>query len=352
MADSFEPHEFIAYLRRRWWYVPLACIVAAASAVAGSMLVPKKYSATATILIEPPFTSDPRAAAAVSPIYLESLKTYEHLANSDSLFRKAAEKFRLGTGRSESIEALKRRVLRVSKLRDTRILQITTTLPDPKLAAAVVGFLAEETVTLSRSVGRSADVDLVEKTEAQIVEAERTLDAARRVLERADQQDPIDFLRSDVEQLMEQRSRVERELLLTRADLAESPGDGLARREAELGRQARDLAIRIHAQSRRLSQRTVHRAGLQSEFENAIRDRDALRERLRNLRSNAGLAGESLRVIDQGGVPQEPDNPRGSIIALSAAILAFAASALYLAVGFSLVKARNATAEGVHGGHG
>ena len=34
-------------------------------------------------------------AMAVSPIYLESLKTYEHFADSDSLFQKAVEQVRL-----------------------------------------------------------------------------------------------------------------------------------------------------------------------------------------------------------------------------------------------------------------
>jgi len=75
---------------------------------------------------------------AVSPIYLESLKTYERFADSDSLFQKAVERFAL---EGQPIESLKRSVLKVDKLRDTRALQISVTLPDPKTAQAVAQFL-------------------------------------------------------------------------------------------------------------------------------------------------------------------------------------------------------------------
>ena len=58
-------------------------------------LQPRQYTATARIVIEPPAGTDLRSAMAVSPIYLESLKTYEQFASGDSLFQKAIEQFDL-----------------------------------------------------------------------------------------------------------------------------------------------------------------------------------------------------------------------------------------------------------------
>ena len=72
----------------------------------------RQFTATARIVIEPPAGTDLRAAMAVSPIYLESLKTYELFAASDSLFVGAAQHFHLvSPAGSQAIESLKRGIL-------------------------------------------------------------------------------------------------------------------------------------------------------------------------------------------------------------------------------------------------
>src|SRR5688572_31674511 len=132
MQPSFDPFAYAAYVRQRWRFIASACFIAVAAALVISLMLPKKYTATASLLIEPPGSADARTATAVSPVYLESLKSYEHFAGSDTLFRKALDRFKLRDADNGSIEAMKRRVLRVSKLRDTRILELKVTLRDPK----------------------------------------------------------------------------------------------------------------------------------------------------------------------------------------------------------------------------
>ena len=102
--------------------------------------------------------ADLRAAMAVSPIYLESLKTYEHFASSDSLFQRALEKF--GVAR-HPLESVKRRVLKVQIVRNTRILEIAATLPEPVKAQALAKYIAEAAVELNRSTVSEGDQDLV-----------------------------------------------------------------------------------------------------------------------------------------------------------------------------------------------
>ncbi|MBE0658270.1 MAG: hypothetical protein IH602_11310 [Bryobacteraceae bacterium] len=341
MTDSFDPYEFMAYLRVRWWYVALACALAGAVALLGSLLLPKRYSATASILIDPPAISDPRAAIAVSPVYLESLKTYEHFADNDSLFRRAVEEFHLKTDPNQSIEALKRRVLKVSKLRDTRILQISVSLPEPKQAAALAAYLARETVALSESAGRRAENDVVASSQAQLDAAEKSLAAVQRALDQEDRQEAIAAIKYDLESLMDMRTSVERDLLDARADLAERPDESLARRAAELQTQAIELDRRIRIKNESLAQRTVRRTALQLEFDAASRDLQASRERVRNLQGNAGLLGERLQVIDSGTVPQEPSFPKTPLIVTAAVMLALAVSLLSLAAGFSMKQRRS-----------
>ena len=114
MYQSFDAFEYLDYLRRRWLVIVMRVRRGALLALGVSLLLPKQYTATASIIIEPPGGSDARLTTAVSAMYLESLKTYELFGNSDNLFAKAAEKFHLAIQRSQSIESLKRRVLKVS----------------------------------------------------------------------------------------------------------------------------------------------------------------------------------------------------------------------------------------------
>lgn len=156
MGDPFSAYAYLRYVKSRWWYCLVACVVAAAVAFAGSNLIGKEYSATAAVLIQPPAGADPRAQVNVSPAYLESLKAYEHLASGNALFSRAVEKFQLRSfAPGAPVESLKRRMLRVSKLRGTRVLTITVTLPNPKQAAEVAAFLASEAVSLSDADNRA-----------------------------------------------------------------------------------------------------------------------------------------------------------------------------------------------------
>src|SRR4051794_33263681 len=95
MPDSVDGFRYISYLLRRYRFIALAGGVAAVLALLVSLLLPQKYTATARILIEPPAGTDLRAAMAVSPIYLESLRTFEQIASSDTLFQKAIDRFHL-----------------------------------------------------------------------------------------------------------------------------------------------------------------------------------------------------------------------------------------------------------------
>ena len=124
-----------------------------------------QYTATARVVIEPPAGADLRAAMAVSPIYLESLKTYEQFADQRQPVPEGGAAVR--TCRDGPIESLKRRVLQVQLVRNTRILEISATLPDPQKAQALAKFLAEATVETNRASVSESDQDLLHGIEQQ-----------------------------------------------------------------------------------------------------------------------------------------------------------------------------------------
>jgi capsular polysaccharide biosynthesis protein len=132
-------------------------------ATAVSVILPRQYTATARILIEPSTGADSRYTVAVSPIYLESLKTYEYLANSDSLFQKAVNRFQLrALAGAKSIERLKKQVLRIGIVRNTRILEISATVPDRGRAQSLAQYLAEQTVGMSDALTTGEQLTIID----------------------------------------------------------------------------------------------------------------------------------------------------------------------------------------------
>jgi capsular polysaccharide biosynthesis protein len=341
MPDSFDAYEYFRYLKQRWWHSALACGTAAAIALLGCALMTKQYSATASILIDPPPSSDVRTAVAVSPVYLESLRTYEYFAGSDSLFQKAAQQFHLTAANpSEPFERLKKRVLKVTKLRDTKILEITATLPDPQQAAALASFLAAQTAALSQSVGRQGDQDLIANTEKQLQVEEKRLSELNTSLQNLAGGESNSAERYKLESLIDSQSGVERELMRGQADLAEKNDAGLQRRVSELQKQSAALKSQIAGSEVRIARTSAKAEALEADIATTMRERDALRARVRDLRAVVGTRGERLSVIDSGVVPQRPSSPKTPLIVISAFLLSFVASILYLSVGFSLAQLR------------
>jgi succinoglycan biosynthesis transport protein ExoP len=163
MIESPEAFRFIGYVLSRWRLVALSALTAVVLAAGVSLILPRQYTATARILIEAPAGADPRSTVAVSPIYLESLKTYEYFANSDSLFQKAANRFQLrALAGAKPIESLKKQVLRIGIVRNTRILEISATVPDARRAQSLAQYLAEETVALSTSLANGEQLTIID----------------------------------------------------------------------------------------------------------------------------------------------------------------------------------------------
>ncbi len=165
--------RYLDHLRLRWRVIVVACGTAVAVALVAALLTPARYTATARVIIEPPAGSDPRGATAVSPIYLESLKSYELLASGDRLFLDALDHFKMP--RTKSIEGLKRSVLKVSIARNTKVLEISATVREPAQAQALALYIAEQTVKLARSVSAETDQDLLADARKQLEEAQARL---------------------------------------------------------------------------------------------------------------------------------------------------------------------------------
>jgi uncharacterized protein involved in exopolysaccharide biosynthesis len=357
MGDPFDAFRYIGYLRARWRWIALSACVAVALALGISLLLADQYTATARLLIEPPAGTDLRSAMAVSPIYLESLKTYEQLAASDSQFQKAVQRFGLGNG---PIESLKRRVLKVQVVRNTRVMEITATLPDPKKAQALAEFLADATVELNRSSVAESDQDLIGGFTAQEREARARLTEAETQWTHAVSSEPIEALQAAIEQAADSRAKLQEQMQsaeLQIADVGERLKQAPAGEQAELRREESNARARLAEErkqvqefdrqnaerERLLATRQAHRDKLEADRKAAQTALAAAEARLRDARGESGYRGERLKLIDPGIVPQRPSSPNIPLNVLGALLAGLVLPILYLTLAMSFQEQRAAS---------
>jgi uncharacterized protein involved in exopolysaccharide biosynthesis len=364
MSEEFDAYRYIGYLRARWRWVASSAALAAGLAALASLVMTPRYTATARLVIEPPAGADLRAAMAVSPIYLESLKTYEQFAQSDSLFQKAAQRFGL---EGHPIESVKRRVLAVQLVRNTRILEISATLPDAKKAQSLAVFLAEATVETNRASVSESDQDLLRGIELQARELRAQLQEADARWAREAAAEPLLGLQSAMEQTGELRSRVEEQVQsaeLEIADLAErakgAAGAGDWRQQesaararlAQMRQQVQNLERHGAEQERLLATRQAHHDQLDAERKAGQATLAAMETRLRDARGETGFRGERLKIIDPGIVPERPSSPNLPLNVAAALLAGLVLPVLYLTLEMSFHERRAALARSAFRAHG
>lgn len=350
MAEMFDGYSFFMHLARRWRVPATACAVAGGLTLIISLVLPAKYTATARILIEPPGSSDPRAATAVSPVYLESLRTYEHFALSDSLFARAVDGLAIrDKGNPEPLASLKKRVLEVNIPSTTKIMEIAVTLPDPAKAQRLAAFIAEETVKLSQRTNIESDRVQTDAITTMRSTAQQRVQQAEMESMKVAQTGPAEGMLEELEALVEARSLIQRQRLMVRdlesrqhaefaADATESLKQRLAGTKQRLARLDEEIA-NLHRQIDRtrltLGTRSARRDQIDAERNAAWSALEETESRLTLARSATASRGERLQVIDPGVVPEKPSSPNIPLNVIIALAFAMFASLLFMTLEFS-----------------
>jgi capsular polysaccharide biosynthesis protein len=357
MRDSlFDPWELLIDLKNRWPVVAISCGLALVFALGASALLPKRYTATAEVLIQPPGSNDPRAATAISPVYLESLKSYERLASSDTLFVRALDHVHASSGgRGRSIESLKKSILHVSKLANTAVLEISATMTDPKQAQALAQFIAEQTVQASLSIEGQTETEMTAEFRSQLDAASQHVARVRQAQAELSSSEPVDSMESQMKNTAELKLGIEKELAKTQTDLAGYLAEGgtsgndqesqrtitsARARAANLMSQQRDLAALLLQQGAKAQQWKDRREAVQAEREAAQTAFEAASTRFNDTVTAARYRGEHLRMVDPGIVPQEPASPNVPLNLLASLVLALVGSMVYLVATFSYHRAK------------
>lgn len=361
---QFDALSFARYARGQWLVFTISCGAAVVFATLISLALPKRYTATASILIEPPAGNDPRAATAVSPVYLESLKTYERIASSNTMFQEALTRLSIPEAASGgSVESLKRTILKVTKPATTKILEISTTLKNAEKAQALAQYIAEKAVQLSKDVDSDSEREVTRDSRRILVAAETRLRRAEEARETAVRTEPIANLEDEVSNGSELQFRVRRDLVSANSELAEAIGvqqfasksppesnvtsfNAVRIAEArarvkQLENEVTELSQVLATKGRILEQRRLHRDGLETELKAARAAWESAHQRLNDVLVTSAFRSERLNVIDRGVIPKSPSSPNLPLNIVAALLLSLVGSTVYVAVQFARVPNRS-----------
>jgi uncharacterized protein involved in exopolysaccharide biosynthesis len=337
--ESVNTYRYLSFLGTRWRFIAASCAIAVCLALGVTLMLPKLYTATCRILIQPPTGTDIVGTLGVSPIYLESLKTYEHFAASDSLFVHALDQFQLRQRfPNRPVESLKVGILKVGMVRDTKILEIKVTLPDPKTAQALALYLGEETVKLSRSVDGEGDRELTQAIEKQEADAQARLDRSEAAWTRAIAQQPVEGLQQAAQSGGELKSSLERQLLRAEADASEGPAEEATASRARadtLRKQLAQVERDLTAQEELLARRMAERDRVATERTASEEAYSAIETRVNQVRGGLGYRSERLRIVDPGIVPEQPSAPNLPLRVLAALLLGLVVPVVFLTLELS-----------------
>jgi len=355
MIDGeFDALDLVSYVRERWRVIAISCGVAVCLALGVSLMLHRKYTATATILIQAPGGADPRAATALSPVYLESLKSYEYFASSDNLFARALDAVHARENTKSSIESLRRSVLTVSKPQGTAMLEISATLRDPRKAQALAQYIAEQTVALNRSMDVQSSVDVTNEFRTQFATAKARYENARQARNAFATTEPVESLENEFQEAADLKFRLERDLSEVRTELAGYSGQHpqsaedqeWVRRQVEstqakiasLEKQTRELAVKLTNMGPSLETRRVRRDALVDNEKVALGAMEGANAKLNDMLTSVGFHGERLQVIDSGMVPQRPSSPDILLNVVAALLVSFVGSLVWLTFAFSRAR--------------
>ena len=263
---------------------------------------------------------------------------------------------------AQSLEGLKKRVLKVSKLRDTKILQISATLDSPQKAQALAHYIAQETVELNRSLDHDSELDVTEQASKSLAEATTRLRNAEQARAAFAASNPMESIEAEVRSAGELKGRLTQELSETREDLAQylaqsqmSPGTGSPDSDADLakkqiaGIKARiesgekelaNLTKTIDAKSRIFEERKHRRDVLDIERQAARAQYESAASKRNDILASGGFRGERLAIVDPGTVPERPSSPNIPLNVAVALLLSFFVSIVYLSFAFGYSRLR------------
>lgn len=359
MSSPFEVMLYLRALLARWKRIATVTAVAAAVALLLTLLLPKKYDSTVTIVIQPA-SSDPRYPAVMSPVYLEYLRSYEQFFQSDGLLARLLREFNLDVPPHRyTVQSFRNSALSVTMVKNTKVLRIRVRFPDPKKAHEIALGLARLGAQTHTEINSAAEERAVRQIGKEMEQAHARLAIAQSALEKFRRESRGDEPARQVEKQLERKVQYQAELSQVQINLAEKeawlaslsaqPGQepearqqlrqqiGLATAEVA-GLRARQKALRaalaemevpLARGQAALASLDLRRQELERNYDLAQNAVVSYTDRANDARLNVAARHEELQIADPGVVPSRPSSPHLLLNVLLASVLGLLGSVGY-----------------------
>ncbi|HEX4273939.1 MAG TPA: hypothetical protein VHZ74_01225 [Bryobacteraceae bacterium] len=345
---DFELVEFAEYLYDKRIVFLVSCGVAIGLTLAAGAFLPKQYTAKSSIMIGTP-GNGPHATAALSPAYLESLKSWESLASSDSLYVRTAGRLRVNSSKAST--------LKVARLGNSTVIEISATLRNPVQAQALAQNIAEQTVEISRALEAKTAEGLASELKKQLQAAQERLTRAYQALAAFTSTTPLEAPENDMRSGFDFQLHLAQDLSAARTSLAEyeaqknSPEASAARlagfeaRIAALEGQQRDLSVSLAKKGAQLDAAKSRRSALEDEQRSARSAYEDVRIKLNDALSSPEYNGTRLHIIDPGMVPRDASSPNIRLDVAAAFLASLVGTLAFLVVRFGYVRLQRERSE-------
>jgi|SRR6185312_9354721 len=344
-SQDFELVEFIEYLYARRLVFLIACGLAVGLTLAIGFFLPKRYTAKSSLLIQPP-AGDPRGGIVMTPAYLESLKSWESFAGSDTLYERAARKLGVAEPKSNA--------LKITRPASSTVVEINITLRDPVKAQALAQSLAEQTVELSRSVESNSAGDLARELKKQVEAAQERLKRSSDTLAAFAAASAAQAPENEIRSGYDFRQRLSEDLSAARTNLAELHAQksapaaqiaGLETRIRSIGAQLRELTVELQRKGAAIDVTRGRRAALEDEQRAARAAYEALRTKLNETLASAQFRETRIEIIDRGITPRQASSPNMRLNLLAAFLASILATLASLLVRFGYIRLQRERSE-------
>jgi uncharacterized protein involved in exopolysaccharide biosynthesis len=348
--------HWLALKSSRKWI--LACaLTAALGAGVFSSLQPKIFGAKTLLLVSESKITEPDAKFP-NFVYYELLKTYETLIFNDSLIQKTIENFGLQKAPYKlNVETL-RPMLKVSLLKNTRLLEMRVEFPDARLAADIANFFARQAVNLNEEMNATDRQRAVLFFQREMEQGRHNLESANNRLTEFNKTSGIEKRRESIRSLSGQVSEEEASLSRLKVELSEH----LAKRprqtteaDVEVLALKNEVAIAQKAlleTTRRLDRLTQENAAkegtlnqLSTENNLAGENYSALGKKLQEASSRVSARTIDLQQASPALPSERPIKPRTPLNILLGAAFGFLASTLLSLLIQNLSSPRGKTEE-------
>ncbi len=375
MPGPFEVALYLRALQARWKRVAGVAAIAAAVALAVSLLLPKKYDATVTVLIQPAASGGPYPAT-MSPVYLEYLRSYEYFLQSDGLLAGLIGQLKLDQPPYRyTVESFRDSVLKVSLLKNTKVLKVRARFSDPQKVHQIALGLARRAAQANTEVNLAETERAARQIAKDLEEARARAAGAQAALEKFRRENRSEELARQVMEQLERKVGYQGQLSELSVNLADKearlaalsarlpqepekyrlerggqPNEVLNPTRQQLrqqiepiaaevsGLRAREKALRaaltaleapLARNQARLASVDLRRQELEQSYDLAQKLLASVTTRASDARATVATRHEELQISDPGVVPLRPSSPRILLNVLLATFLGLLAGLLY-----------------------